>query len=62
MMIKLYKGIMNIFFGKCMFCWNCVVVFNWDGIRMVGIFLSDGVSFKGFVDELVVYVCVVRLL
>ncbi|KAL2209606.1 DEAD/DEAH box RNA helicase [Sarocladium strictum] len=57
---KLYKGIMNIPLGKRMFCRSRVVVFNWEGIRTVGILLSDGVSPKGSADEPVVHVCAVR--
>jgi antiviral helicase SKI2 len=56
----LYKGILSIPFGRRMFHKERMVVFNWDGIRTVGLLLADGMSLKGSSDEPSLHVCAVK--
>lgn len=56
----LYKGILSIPFGRRMFHKERMVVFNWDGVRTVGLLLADGMSLKGSSDEPSLHVCAVK--
>lgn len=56
----LYKGLLNIPFGRRMFHKERMVVFNWEGVRTVGILLADGMSPKGSVDDPSLHICAVK--
>ncbi|ODA84136.1 hypothetical protein RJ55_02654 [Drechmeria coniospora] len=58
--LDLYKGLLRITYGRKMFCSQRLVVFNWDGIRTVGILVSDGMSPRGSFDEPIVAVCAIK--
>lgn len=55
-----YKGLLNIPFGRRMFHTHRMIVFNWDGIRTVGILIADGMSNKSTADNPTLHVCAVK--
>ncbi|KAI6780532.1 putative ATP-dependent RNA helicase-like protein [Emericellopsis cladophorae] len=57
---ELYKGLLSIPIGRRMFQQQRLIVFNWDGIRTVGILLHDGASMKGTTEDPTLHVCAVR--
>ena len=57
---ELYKGLLNIPFGRRMFHSSRLVVFNWDGIRTAGILLADGLSLKGSSEAPSLHVCAIK--
>ncbi|EQL01078.1 antiviral helicase [Ophiocordyceps sinensis CO18] len=57
---ELYKGLMRIPIGRRMFAPQRLVVFNWEGIRTVGLLLSEGMSPRGSLEEPVIQVCAVK--
>jgi antiviral helicase SKI2 len=57
---ELYKGLLNIPFGRRMFHSNRLVVFNWEGIRTGGILLADGMSIKGSSEAPSLHVCAIK--
>lgn len=59
---ELYRGMLSIPIGRRMFNQNRLVVFNWEGIRTVGILLADGMSHKGSTEEPSLHVCSIRSL
>ncbi|QPG93532.1 hypothetical protein C2857_000549 [Epichloe festucae Fl1] len=58
--MELYKGLLRITFGRRMFTEQRLVVFNWEGIRTVGILLSEGMSPRGSLDDPVLHVCAIK--
>lgn len=59
--LELYKGLMAIPIGRRMFQNSRMIVFNWDGIRTVGVLLADGMSLtKSSADVPSVHVCAIR--
>ncbi|KAF7560047.1 hypothetical protein G7046_g4114 [Stylonectria norvegica] len=60
--LELYKGLLNIPIGRRMFSQNRLVVFNWEGIRTVGILLSDGMSQKGSAEDPTLHICAIKSL
>lgn len=59
---ELYKGLLAIPIGRRLFSQHRLIVFNWDGIRTVGVLLSDGISPKGTSDDPTLHVCAVKSL
>jgi antiviral helicase SKI2 len=43
-----------------MFNQQRLIVFNWEGIRTIGILLSDGMSPKGTLDDPMLHVCAIK--
>lgn len=58
--MELYKGLLRINIGRRMFAQQRLVVFNWEGIRTVGILLSEGMSPRGSLDDPVLHVCAIK--
>ncbi|PNY26558.1 ATP-dependent RNA helicase [Tolypocladium capitatum] len=58
--LELYKGLLRITIGRKMFMPQRLVVFNWEGIRTVGILISEGMSSKGSLDEPVLHICALK--
>lgn len=58
--LELYKGLLRITIGRKMFTQQRLVVFNWDGIRSVGILLTEGMSPKGTMEDPVLHVCAIK--
>ncbi|GAB0139091.1 hypothetical protein EsDP_00007306 [Epichloe bromicola] len=58
--MELYKGLLRITIGRRMFTQQRLVVFNWEGIRTVGILLSEGMSPRGSLDDPVLHVCAIK--
>ncbi|KAI5463951.1 NUC185 domain-containing protein [Mariannaea sp. PMI_226] len=59
---ELYKGLLMIPIGRRMFTQHRLVIFNWEGIRSVGILLTDGVSPKGSSEDPTLHICAVKSL
>ncbi|KAH6884067.1 NUC185 domain-containing protein [Thelonectria olida] len=59
---ELYKGLLMIPIGRRLFSQHRLIVFNWDGIRTVGVLLSDGISPKGSSEDPTLHVCAVKSL
>ncbi|PHH82084.1 hypothetical protein CDD82_7079 [Ophiocordyceps australis] len=57
---QLYKGLLHIPLGRRMFVSQRVVVFQWDGIRTIGLLLADGMSPRGSTDDPIIQVCAVK--
>lgn len=57
---ELYKGLLAIPFGRRIFSQHRLIVFNWDGIRSIGILLTDGMSNKGTTEDPTLHVCAIR--
>ncbi|EGX88613.1 DEAD/DEAH box RNA helicase Ski2, putative [Cordyceps militaris CM01] len=57
---ELYKGLLKIPIGRRMFVQQRLIVFNWDGIRTVGILLADGASPRSTIEDPTVHVCAVK--
>ncbi|KAH7308686.1 NUC185 domain-containing protein [Stachybotrys elegans] len=58
--LELYKGLLKIPIGRRMFSPQRLVVFNWDGIRTIGVLLAEGLSLKGSSDEPALHVCAIK--
>lgn len=58
--VDLYKGLLKIAIGRRMFCQQRLIVFNWDGIRTVGILLTEGISPRSTFEEPTLHVCALR--
>ncbi|EFY95805.1 DEAD-like helicases superfamily protein [Metarhizium robertsii] len=58
--LELYKGLLRITFGRRMFSQQRLIVFNWEGVRTVGILLSEGMSPKGTLDDPILHVCAIK--
>ncbi|XP_044716454.1 rRNA-processing arch domain-containing protein [Hirsutella rhossiliensis] len=58
---ELYKGLLRITIGRRMFSPQRLVVFSWEGIRTVGLLVSEGMSPRGSLDEPVIQVYLHRL-
>lgn len=58
--LELYKGLLRITFGRKMFTPQRLVVFSWEGIRTVGLLVSEGMSPRGSLDEPVIQVCTIK--
>ncbi|KAF4953677.1 hypothetical protein FSARC_12338 [Fusarium sarcochroum] len=59
---ELYKGLLAIPIGRRMFSQHRLVVFNWDGIRSIGILLADGISNKGTSEDPTLHICAIKSL
>ncbi|KAH7010021.1 NUC185 domain-containing protein [Ilyonectria destructans] len=58
----LYKGLLMIPIGRRMFSQHRLIVFNWEGVRSVGILLSDGLSTKGSTEDPTLHICAIKSL
>ncbi|OAQ60481.1 antiviral helicase SKI2 [Pochonia chlamydosporia 170] len=58
--LELYKGLLRITIGRRMFTRQRLVVFNWEGIRTVGLLLADGMSPKGTTDDPILHICAIK--
>ncbi|PHH90992.1 hypothetical protein CDD83_2013 [Cordyceps sp. RAO-2017] len=58
--LELYKGLLRITIGRKMFMPQRLVVFSWEGIRTVGLLVSEGMSPRGSLDEPILQVCAVK--
>lgn len=58
--LELYKGLLRITIGRKMFMSQRLVVFSWEGIRTVGILVSDGPSPRGSLDEPILQICAIK--
>lgn len=57
---ELYKGLLRITIGRRMFSPQRLVVFSWEGIRTVGLLVSEGMSPRGSLDEPMIQVCALK--
>ena len=57
---ELYKGLLKITIGRRMFSQQRLVVFNWEGIRTVGILLTEGVSPRSTIEDPTLHVCALK--
>ncbi|KOS18913.1 putative ATP-dependent RNA helicase [Escovopsis weberi] len=57
---ELYKGLLQITFGRKMFAPQRLVVFSRDGMRAVGVLVSEGISPHGSFENPVLQVCAVK--
>ncbi|PHH61332.1 hypothetical protein CDD81_466 [Ophiocordyceps australis] len=57
---QLYKGLLRIPLGRRMFVSQRVVVFQWDGIRTIGLLVADGMSPRGSLEDPIIQVCAVK--
>ncbi|XWW94374.1 hypothetical protein V2A60_002317 [Cordyceps javanica] len=57
---ELYKGLLKITIGRRMFSQQRLIVFNWDGIRTVGILLTEGVSPRSTIEDPTLHVCALK--
>ncbi|RCI15995.1 hypothetical protein L249_1748 [Ophiocordyceps polyrhachis-furcata BCC 54312] len=58
--LDLYKGLLRIIIGRKMFHPQRIVVFNWEGIRTVGVLVAEGMSPRGSLDEPILQICAVK--
>ncbi|KAK2591565.1 Antiviral helicase ski2 [Conoideocrella luteorostrata] len=58
--LDLYKGLLRITFGRKMFTQQRLIVFNWEGIRTVGLLLAEGMSPRGSVDDPILHVYAIK--
>ncbi|KAG5927423.1 hypothetical protein E4U42_002258 [Claviceps africana] len=58
--LELYKRLLRITIGRKMFTQQRLVVFNWDGVRTVGVLLTEGMSPRGSLDDPVLHVCAIK--
>ena len=58
--LELYKGLLRITFGRRMFTTQRLVVFNWEGIRTVGILLSEGMSPRGSLEDPILHIGAIK--
>lgn len=57
---ELYKGLLKITIGRRMFAQQRLVVFNWEGIRTVGILLTEGVSPRSTLEDPTLHICALK--
>lgn len=57
---ELYKGLLKITIGRRMFQQQRLIVFNWEGIRTVGILLTEGVSPRSTIEDPTLHVCALK--
>lgn len=58
--LELYKGLLRITIGRRMFQRERLIVFNWEGIRTVGILLTEGVSPQSSIEDPTLHVCALK--
>ncbi|KAG6041199.1 hypothetical protein E4U41_005689 [Claviceps citrina] len=58
--LELYKALLRITIGRKMFSQQRLVVFNWEGVRTVGLLLSEGMGPRGSADDPVLHVCAIK--
>lgn len=58
--LELYKGLLRITIGRKMFTQQRLIVFNWEGIRTVGVLLSEGMSPRGSLEDPILHVCAIK--
>ncbi|KHO00476.1 DEAD/DEAH box RNA helicase [Metarhizium album ARSEF 1941] len=58
--LELYKSLLRISIGRRMFGQERLIVFNWEGVRTVGILISEGLSPKGTLEDPVLHVCAIK--
>lgn len=57
---ELYKGLLRITIGRRMFQRERLIVFQWDGIRTVGVLLTEGVSPQSSIEDPTLHVCALK--
>lgn len=57
---ELYKGLLKITIGRRMFAQQRLIVFNWEGIRTVGILLTEGVSPRSTLEDPTLHVSALK--